>query len=121
MKISTGLFLFAIVFIFLGCGKKDKIVIPFAVKPTISIFLLPDKAFGDLLFIIQAPKSNSKGVFKYTSSNVQVAEINGSSLIIKGSGTAVITASQAASDNFLADSVTASFTVGLSAPGLSGF
>ncbi|RWY46040.1 fibrobacter succinogenes major paralogous domain-containing protein [Mucilaginibacter gilvus] len=81
------------------------------VLPTLTDFGINPKTFGDADFIITAPKSNSTGAFIYTSSNLLVAQTDGNKIIVKGSGTTVITASQAASGNFAAASITASFNV----------
>lgn len=104
-----------------GCSKSDKVTPPAAVAPTFGDFTLPSKEFGDAAFKITAPGSTSDGAITYTSSNSKVATISGETLTIKGSGSSVITAHQAATQNFLADSIKTTFTVGLSSPALSSF
>jgi hypothetical protein len=65
--------------------------------PSLSEFIIPSgKVVGDPIFILEDPKSDSKGSFTYTSSDPNVAEISGKKVIIKGLGSTVITAIQAA-------------------------
>ncbi|MDB5147696.1 MAG: hypothetical protein JWQ57_1716 [Mucilaginibacter sp.] len=104
-----------------GCSKSDKVAPPAAVAPTFGDFTLPSKEFGDAAFKITAPSSTNDGAITYTSSNTKVATVSGETLTIKGSGSSVIMAHQAATQTFLADSVKTTFTVGLSSPTLSGF
>jgi uncharacterized protein (TIGR02145 family) len=104
-----------------GCSKSDKVTPPAAVAPTFGDFTIPSKEFGDAAFKITAPNSTGDGAIAYTSSNTKVATISGETLTIKGSGSSVITAHQAATKAFLADSVKTTFTVGLSSPTLSSF
>ncbi|MDB5144628.1 MAG: hypothetical protein JWQ66_3341 [Mucilaginibacter sp.] len=121
MKFSCNALLFSLMIVLFGCAKKDKVNPPEPVTPNLSTFAIPAKVYGDAPFDIIAPKSNSPGTFKYISSNIKVATISGKTLTVKGSGTAVITAIQAATDSFLADSIKATFTVGLDVPHLGAF
>ena len=80
--------------------------------PTIS-FAIPAKTFGDAPFSLSSLVSsdNTTGSFTFTSSNLSVATISGSTLTIVGAGTATITATQAASGTFIAGSKTADLIV----------
>ena len=82
-----------------------------AIAPTISGFTIASKTYGDATFNITPPNSNSIGTFSYSSSNTNVAAISGSTIIIKGAGTATITASQAANGNYSIGSISATLTV----------
>lgn len=63
---------------------------------TLSSFTIPLKFIGDAPFQLTAPSSNSTGAFTYSSSNLAVATISGSTVTIVGLGKSVITATQAA-------------------------
>jgi hypothetical protein len=79
--------------------------------PTIS-FVIPSKLSSDAPFSLSSlVSSDSSGAFTFTSSNTSVATISGSTLTIVGAGTAVITATQAASGSFIAGSKTADLVV----------
>ena len=89
--------------------------------PTISAWTVPAHNYGDTAFALNAPASNSNGAFTYSSSNQAVATVSGSTVTIVGSGTAIITANQAASGYFVAGSTTASLVVNTSTPTLGAF
>ena len=84
--------------------------------PTLSNFIIPAKVVGDAPFAITAPTSNSIGTFTYTSSNTSVATISGSIVTVKGVGTTVITATQAATATYVTASTTAPLVVSFSPP-----
>jgi hypothetical protein len=75
-------------------------VLPIA--PTVSGFTALTAVVGDPAITITAPTSNSTAPWSYTSSNSLIAAINGATLAIVDSGTATITAKQAAGGNYLA-------------------
>lgn len=104
-----------------GCTKNAEPQLPAPVAPTFGSFTLPSKEFGDAAFKITAPTSNSTGAITYTSSNTKVATVSGETITITGSGSSVITAHQAATNKYLADSVKVTFAVGLSKSNLSDF
>jgi uncharacterized protein YjdB len=79
--------------------------------PTITDFNVPTKALGDASFSLTAPISNSSGAFTYTSSDENVATINGDVVTITGTGTTTITAVQAADGDFDSGSISAQFQV----------
>jgi hypothetical protein len=85
-----------------------------SVSPTLSNFSIPAKQTGDANFTITAPTSTSPGAFTYTSSNTAVATIvSGNMIHVVGVGSSTITATQAASGNYLTGSITANFVVTL--------
>ncbi|MET3502635.1 uncharacterized protein (TIGR02145 family) [Mucilaginibacter rubeus] len=105
----------------IGCSKNDKVTPPDAVAPTLSDFDIPSKGYGDVPFKITPPKSNSDGAITYVSSNLKVADISGDILTVVEPGSCTITAYQAATSKFKADSVKAKFTVWLGENHLTDF
>jgi hypothetical protein len=79
--------------------------------PVLGAFAVATKAVGADSFTLTVPDSPSSGAFTYTSSNEAVATIDGNTVTIVGAGTTDITATQAASGNYLTSSKTASFIV----------
>lgn len=82
-----------------------------ASSPTLSNFTIPAHLVGDAPFALTAPTSNSIGTFTYTSSNTNVATINGNMVTILGTGTSTITAKQAAAGTYGSGSITANLVV----------
>lgn len=80
-------------------------------SPTISGFNIAAHVTGDAPFTLAKPTSNSTGAFTYTSANTAVATISGSTVTIVGSGTSIITATQAAAGIYSSGSITASLIV----------
>ncbi|HYC29918.1 MAG TPA: MBG domain-containing protein, partial [Chitinophagaceae bacterium] len=79
---------------------------------TITFNALPTKTYGNASFSAGATSTNNTIPITYTSSNPAVATISGSTIQIKGAGTATITASQAGSGlYFPAQSVSRTLTV----------
>ncbi|RZA36708.1 MAG: autotransporter domain-containing protein [Lysobacteraceae bacterium] len=89
--------------------------------PPLSNFNGINATFGDAPITLVAPTSPSAGGFTYTSSNPAVATISGNVLTIVGSGSAIVTASQAAAGNYSSASITAPLNVGVGAATLSDF
>ena len=102
--ISLPITVFSVVSTRLGTDITFKDVIPAAYLRNFSV---PKKAVGNAAFQLTAPISNSAGTFSYTSSDPSVATVNGSTVTIVGAGTSFITATQTASGNYAANSVTA--------------
>ena len=90
-------------------------------SPTLSNFSIPTKIFGDIPFTITPPTSNSSGSFSYTSSNLSVATINGNTITIIGAGSSTITATQAASGNYISGTIQTVFQVNQATPTLTNF
>jgi uncharacterized protein YjdB len=85
------------------------------VKPAVTIirqFTIPNKTYGDVPYQLPTPVSNSPTAFSYSSSSTNVATISQSGLItIVGGGSTTISVTQAATDNYLQGSESATFTV----------
>lgn len=62
-------------------------------------------------FDLPNPSSNAPGDFTFVSSNTQVATVNGRSVSVVGSGVTTLTATLAASGNFIAATVSLELTV----------
>jgi len=95
------------------------IPVAFRPAPTITNFYTSGitKTVVDESLTLIDPTSNSTGAFSYTSSDTNVAEISGNVVTIKGVvGSATITATQAASDDFKSGSATATLNVTLVSP-----
>jgi len=91
------------------------------VRPVVTDFSVPVKTFGDAPFSLVQPTSNSTAPFTYTSSNTEVATIDGNTVTIVGGGTAIITANQANSADYGSATISATLTVSQATTVLSGF
>jgi hypothetical protein len=91
------------------------------VKPILTNFVIPAKIFGNDVFSITPPTSNSDGAFTYTSSNTAVATVAGSTITIVGGGTSTISASQAITADYGSAIITASFVVSRATTVLTNF
>ena len=76
--------------------------------PTIQ-FSIPNQSYGVAPFTVSA-SSNSNGAFTYSIASGP-ATISGSTITVNGVGTVTVQAAQAASSNYSAGSITASFAV----------
>ena len=72
------------------------------IVPTLSGFTALTAVVGDPDITITAPTSNSTAPWSYTSSDSLIVAVSGATLAIVDSGTATITAKQAAGGNYLA-------------------
>jgi streptogramin lyase len=88
-------------------------------EPTINL-TIPNKIFGNGPFTI-SPTSNSSGLFTYTSSNISVATISGTTITTHGAGTTNITVTQAETANYKEGSKIASLTVAKANPTFTNF
>ena len=77
---------------------------------------MPQKFVGDAPFLLTAPTTNSDGAFTYSSSNLAVATVSGSTVTIVGAGSTTITATQAATATYGSNSISATFTVTVPPP-----
>lgn len=91
MAIRILVFNLIIIFPFLALSQKS--------DQTITFDALPQKVFGDPSFELTGKASSNLVVF-YSSSNVQVAIITGTTVTIVGAGQTTIVAKQAGNDNF---------------------
>ena len=92
--------------------------------PNLSNFVIPSKDYGGIPFVLTPPSTSSPGAFtysSYSSDNLSIATISGSTVTIGNVGTSTITATQAASGNYSQGSIQASFTVNTISPNLSNF
>lgn len=91
-----------------------------AAAPVLQPWSLPPVSLVSGSLPLTPPASNSPGAFSYSSSAAAVASISGSQLTVHRSGEAVITATQAATDDYSAASTTARLVVNLQAPTIGG-
>lgn len=92
-------------------GSTTAVLTVSAIAPTIGTFSNVGKYLGDVPFALTAPSSNSAGGFTYVSSDTDVATIAGSTVTLVSSGTATITATQAANGNYTSGTKTMTLTV----------
>jgi len=104
MKFTNALWSLIFVSVLTACGGSGK-------SPNIGVFPAITKAEGDASFSLTPPSSDSGGGFTYSSSNLTVATIAGSTVSVLMAGTTTITATQASAGNFDGNSVTAVLTV----------
>ena len=92
--------------------------------PNLSNFVIPNKDYGGIPFVLKPPSTSSSGAFtysSYSSDNLSIATISGSTVTIGNVGTSTITATQAASDNYSSGSISTPFIVNPGSPNLSNF
>ncbi|MBB5438535.1 uncharacterized protein (TIGR02145 family) [Pedobacter sp. AK017] len=98
-----------------GGYKRDSIQATFPIgvlqQPVMSDFTIESKMLGDAPFELATPKSNSKGLITFTSSNPDVASINGNMVTIKSVGKTTITANQEANGVYMAGKLNAELVV----------
>ena len=80
-------------------------------SPTITNFVVPEKAFGNAPFTLVPPTTNGAGAFSYSSTNGDVATIARNVVTIVGVGTSTIIATQAGSADYVSGTITATLTV----------
>jgi len=94
---------------FNGCQTTKSVTV---YEPsTLSGFAAINKTYGAAPFALTAPTSNSTGAVTYSSNNNSVATILGSQVTITGAGQATITATQAASGNYLQNTISLTLTI----------
>jgi hypothetical protein len=89
------------------------------IAPTLSNFSISSRNFGTAPFTLIPPTSDSPGAFTYTSSNTDVATIEGNNVTIVGAGISLITATQEAAGSYTSGSIVATFVVNPIAPTFS--
>ena len=87
--------------------------------PTLGWMAPISKTFGDADFALDAPTTPSTGALSYSSDTPSVATVSGNLVSITGAGTATLTVSQAADDNYEAGSATVSLSVDKATPTLT--
>ena len=83
-------------------------------------FSVPTKSLGNADFTLVPPTTVSPGLITYTSSDISVATIVGSTVTIVGVGSCTITADQESTVNYTSATITATLTV-LPAPTMTDF
>jgi hypothetical protein len=90
--------------------------------PVIGAFNIPKSVpYDSAQVTLIPPSSTSPGAWSYVSSNPNVAIVNANKLILKGTGTTVVTATQVASGDFSSGSVSANITVTAISPIIGNF
>ena len=92
-----------------------------AAPPTFGTWPAISASWSSDFVSLTPPTSNSTGAWTYTSSNSGIAVVVGSTLILRGVGTSVITATQAATASFDLGTVTTTLTVTTGTPTLGTF
>ena len=80
-------------------------------NPTFGEYISIEKTNGQVSFDITAPASNSSGLFSYTSYNLSVATVSGSTVTIVAAGTSTITVNQASTDNYTSGTIELQMTI----------
>jgi hypothetical protein len=101
-------------------GSGTPPIIPGTI-PNLGSFTIPEKVYGAPAFALTAPTSTSSGAWTYKSGNANVATVSGNTVTIKGVGTSVITAIQAASGSYAGASTSANLVVNKGNPTLGTF
>jgi hypothetical protein len=87
-----------------GSYVTQNLVVATSIAPTIQPLLINPVSYGSVPIVLTQPISNSMGTFTYTSSNLAVATISGSTMTILSNGNTTITATQDATTRFLGGS-----------------
>lgn len=91
--------------------KVVKGLVTVSPTPMLGTFTVPGHTYGDAPFLLTAPSSTSPGAFSFSSSNLAVASVAGSTVTVVGVGTSIIRATQAAIGGYSAQSTTATLAV----------
>ena len=86
----------------------------------LSSFVISDKKYLDSNFSISPPTSNRLGDFIYSSSDPSIASVSGTTMIINKPGSAIITATQTATNNFLSQTISTTFLISKADPVITG-
>jgi hypothetical protein len=91
--------------------------------PVLGVYTTASRTYGDESFTLKNPTTNSTGEFTVDSSNESVAKFSKTSgkLVIAGAGKTTITATQAATDDYLAGVKSFVLTVKKGTPELGAF
>jgi len=91
--------------------------------PVLGAYTTATRTFGDESFVLKNPTSNSPGAFTVESSDESVAKFSKTSgrLVVAGAGKTTITATQAATDDYLAGVKSFVLTVKKGTPELGAF
>ena len=89
--------------------------------PTVGVFSIPSQSLNNPVYTLTPPTSTSAGAWSFKSSNENIAKISGNTATLIGSGSAVITATQAADWNWSTVSRDATIAVAGATPLLGNF
>ena len=104
-----------------GSGSNTVSITVNKLIPVLGVFNNISKTYGDVDFDITNPTTNSSGSFSYVSSNTSVATISGETVTILGVGSATITATLAADNDYNTATTTAEITVSKATPAFGAF
>ncbi|MBN8794051.1 MAG: fibronectin type III domain-containing protein [Stenotrophomonas nitritireducens] len=93
-----------------GEGEPDSAT-ELVTAPSLSWIGDLQKMYGQADFELPLPQSNSSGAFTFTSSNPAVATVNGRTVTLVGEGSTTLTATQAATPNYLTGAVAVTLVV----------
>lgn len=95
-------------------GSESFVLTVNKATPVLSALADVSKTFGESTFTVPKPTSDSRGAMTFASSDSKVATIDATTgvVTIVGAGSATITATQAATDDFVSTSKTFKLTVG---------
>jgi hypothetical protein len=85
-------------------------------EPMLRDFYIPEKTTYNMPFAIEVPISNSDGNIYYTSSNHDVATIDGDIITIHGTGDSIIEANQEETNDFYSGSISSTLQVSNTIP-----
>ncbi|WP_338644951.1 arabinofuranosidase catalytic domain-containing protein [Flavobacterium sp. KS-LB2] len=94
-----------------GCYDSEDVVVTVLKSPELSNFSSQVKTYFDGTFTISPPNTVSTGAITYTSSNMAVATISGTTVSIVGSGSTTITATQQGTATHYESSINTTLTV----------
>ncbi len=97
-------------------GSVDVVMTVDRAVPTVGWVGTITRTFGDANFTLTPPTSNNPSAFSYSIDNPAVATVSGDVVSIVGAGTATLTATQPATDDYEASSITATLVVNQAAP-----
>uniref|UniRef100_UPI00404ADDB0 hypothetical protein n=2 Tax=Candidatus Planktophila sp. TaxID=2175601 RepID=UPI00404ADDB0 len=105
---------------FLSISRNISVVVA-GKAPTVGVFSIPSQSLNNPVYTLTPPTSTSAGAWSFKSSNENIAKISGNTATLIGSGSAVITATQAADWNWATISKNATLTVSGATPTLGNF
>ena len=105
---------------FLTISRNISVVVA-GKAPTVGVFSIPSQSLNNPVYTLTPPTSTSAGAWSFKSSNENIAKISGNTATLIGSGSAVITATQAADWNWSTVSRDATITVAGATPLLGNF
>ena len=105
---------------FLSISRNISVVVA-GKAPTVGVFSIPSQSLNNPVYTLTPPTSTSAGAWSFKSSNENIAKISGNTATLIGSGSVVITATQAADWNWSTASREATITIAGATPLLGNF